>query len=362
MLLAMLRERRGLAILIGVGCLLGQSLPASAGDDGFHMVTGVKGNVQVQRQGQKNQQVFFGYRLKTTDKLLLGKGGTATVLCQNIRLATVQQPGTFEVAKICQASGRAVLQVIDPNRIPTRSSNDRTIPYIISPRNTAVVEAKPLLRWNPVVGSKSYRVSVTGAEMKWETTVKQSQVVYGGEPLKSGVRYRMTVTAEKGESSESDVVTGFSRSDDAAVKQVNADIKELQQQDLSEEAQVLAVAHLERSNGLYAGAIERLERWLNQGNKSAAGYQLLGNLYWQVGLPELARARYVAALPLMKQVNNLTGETEILSNLGQVDRVLDRLKEAIAWLESARKSYQYLDDTDRVREIEVQLADLKKRV
>jgi hypothetical protein len=361
MLLTMLRDRRGLAILVGVGCFLLQSLPASA-NGGFHLVTGVKGDVQVQRQGQKNQQVFFGYRLKTADKLLLGKGGTATLLCQNLRLATIQQMGTSEVAKVCQIGGRSVLQVIDPNRIPTRSSNNPTIPYIISPRNTIVIDSKPLLRWNPVAGSKSYRVLVTGPEMKWETTVTQSQVVYGGEPLKSGVRYRVTVTAENGESSQSDTGVGFSVLDNAAVEQIKSNISALQRQELSEEAQVLAIAHLERSNELYASAIDRLEVWLGRGNKSTAGSQLLGDVYRQVGLPGLARDRYVVGLEMMRQDGNLAGQAEVLNSLGQVDRDSDRLKDAIGWLEEAQKRYRELGDEEGVQQLEKELTDLRERV
>jgi hypothetical protein len=362
MLLAMLRDRRGFAILVGVGCLLGQPLPAFAGDGGFHLVTGVKGNVQVQRQGQKNQQVFFGYRLKTADKLLLGKGGTATVLCQNLRLATIQQVGSFEVAKVCQVSGRLVLQVIDPNRIPTRSSNDRTIPYIISPRNTVLIEARPLLRWNPVVGSKSYRVLVTGPDLKWETTAKQSQVAYEGEPLKSGVRYRVMVTAENGESSQSDTGVGFSVLDSAEVKQIKSDISALQGQELSEEAQVLAIAHLERSNELYGSAIDRLKVWLARGNQSATVSQLAGDLNRQVGLPGLARDHYVVGLEMMRRDGNLVGQAEVLNSLGQVDETLDQLKSAINWLIEAQEYYRSVGDLQKVQELDIQLNDLNQRV
>jgi hypothetical protein len=363
MLLAMIRSRRGLGILVGVGCLMGQPLPASASNAGFHLVTGVKGNVQVQRQGQKQQKVFFGYRLKTADRLVVRKGETVTVLCQNLRLATLQQVGTFEVAKVCQVSGRSVLKSLNQDRIGTKPLMDLTIPYIISPRDTTVVEAQPLLRWNPVTGSKKYQVTVTGPEVNWETMVNETHVKYGGSmPLKPGIRYRVTVTAENGESSQKNGVTGFSRLEDELVQQVQADITTVQQQDLSEEAKVLAIAHIERSNNLNAGAIDRLEQWLGQGNRSAAVYQLLGDLYWQVGLPGLARERYVAGLELMRRDKSLAGEADVLNSLGQVDRASDRLKDAIGWLEAARKRYRDLDDVDRVREIEDQLADLKKRV
>jgi hypothetical protein len=355
-MLVISRRWQSLVVLVNIRVFLGLSLPASANSGGFHLVTGVRGNVQVQRKGQNNQG------LKTADKLLLGQGGKATLLCQNLHVKTLRQTGTFEVAKVCQVDGRNILQSLNSNRLDTRGFNDSTLPYIISPRNTVLIEAKPLLRWNSVVGSKSYRVLVTGPDLKWETTVNQSQVVYGGDPLKSGVRYRVTVTAEKGESSERDGVTGFSRSDDLAVTQISADIQELQQQDLSEEAKVLAVAHLEHSNELYSSAIERLEGWLKKGNQSAAGSQLLGDLYRQVGLPTLAREQYVAALPLIRRDEDLLGEAGILSSLGQIDRNQGHVKESIMWLEKAQTLYQKIEDDEQIRILNEQLAYLRKKI
>jgi hypothetical protein len=360
----MLRGHRLFTMLVGTGLLLSLSLPVSANGEGFHFVTGVQGNVQVQRQGQKKQRAFFSYRLKTTDQILLGKGGKAMILCQNARVVALNQAGTFEVAKICKVTGRSVLKPLNQDRIDTRPLMDLTIPYIISPRNTAVIEAQPLLRWNPVTGSKKYQVTVTGPEVNWETTVSETQVKYGGSsmPLKPGIRYRVTVTAENGESSQKNGVTGFSRLEDELVQQVQADIMTVQQQDLSEEAKVLAIAHIERSNNLNAGAIDRLEQWLSQGNRSAAVYQLLGDLYWQVGLPGLARERYVAGLELIQKSQDFVQQAEFLVSLGQVDRASDRLKDAISWMERAQEVYRKLEDAERVQELEKELIDLRKRV
>jgi tetratricopeptide (TPR) repeat protein len=170
------------------------------------------------------------------------------------------------------------------------------------------------------------------------------------------------VTAENGESSQSDPGVGFSVLDSAAVNQIKSDISALQRQDLSEEAQVLAIAHLERSNELYASAIDRLEVWLAQGNKSAAVSQLAGDLNQQVGLPGLARDHYVVGLEMMRRDGNLAGQAEVLNSLGQVDRDSDLLKAAIGWLEEAQKLYRELGDGERVQQLEKELTDLRKRV
>jgi hypothetical protein len=364
MILRMLRGHRPFITLISTGLFLSLSWPVSAADEGFHLVTWIQGNVQVQRQGQKKHQVFFGYRLKTADKLLLNSAGKVTVLCQNLRSVTLSQTGNVEVAKVCQVAGRSVLQPINQDRIDTRPLMDLMVPYIISPRDTAVIEAQPLLRWNPVPGSKNYRVAVTGPEVNWETTVSETQVKYGGSsmPLKPGIRYRVTITAENGESSQKNGVTGFSRLENELAQQVQTDIATVQQQDLSEEVKVLTIAHLESSNKLYAAAIDRLTQWIGQGNRSAAAQYLLGDLYFKVDLPQLAREPYVEGLALMRQNKNLAGEAAILNNLGDVDQSLGKLRDAISWLEEAQKIYRELENGERVQAIENQLADLKRRI
>ena len=353
---------RNLTTLIAVGWLFSLSLPAFAGPEGLNLVTEVRGDVSVQRDGRKSQRARVGDRLKASDKLSLGKGGTAKVLCDNASIWKPNAVGTFAVMKGCQAKGRTVLRSANQDRIPTRSGNDPTIPFVISPRNTMVIDPQQLLRWNPVAGSKGYRVSVTGPSLNWKTEVNGPQTLLLGVELKPGMRYRVMVTAENEASSQSESGIGFSILDSAAVQQIQSDISALQKQELSEEAQVLAIAHLERSNELYASAIDRLEVWLMRGNKSAAVSQLAGDLCRQVGLPGLARDHYVVGLEMMRRDGNLEGQADVLNSLGQVDRDSDRLKAAIGWLEEAQKRYRDLGDEERVQQLEKELTDLRKRV
>ncbi len=353
---------RNLTTLITGGCLLSLSVPAFAGPEGLTLVTEVRGDVSVQRDGRKPQRARVGDRLKVSDKLSLGKGGAAKVLCDNASIWKPNTVGTFTIAQGCQTKGRTVLRSANQDRIPTRSGNDPTIPFVISPRNTNVIDSQQLLRWNPVAGARDYRVSVTGPDVKWEKSVKQSQVLFSDAALKPGMRYRVMVMAENGASSQSETGIGFSILDSATATQIKSDISALQRQELSEEAQVLAIAHLERSNELYGSAIDRLESYLNQGNQSAAGYQLLGDLYRQVELPGQAQKQYVAGLALMRKAQNLEGQAEILESLGQVDRGLGQLKAAIGWLEEAQKRYRELGDGERVEAVEKDLVYLRGRV
>jgi hypothetical protein len=352
---------RGFVILVGIGIFLGVFWPVSAIGQGINLLSEVKGDVKIQRKGTKPQKIIAGKLVQITDVLILGRKSSVKVTCENGTLWNLKTDGSFKVAEGCGSKGRAILKQSKTDRIKTRSLN-KSVPYIISPQNTVITEAKPLLKWNPVAGSKTYTVSVTGPNLRWEISTEKSQFLYGGPELQSGSRYRVTVTTENGASSVTDRVTGFSRLDSDSVRQITEDAKILKRLDLSEEAQVLALAHLENGNELYAEAIDRLEQWLKKGNKSAAGYKLLGDLYWQIGLPGLAREQCIAALPLMRRDENLSEEAEILNILGQIDRDSDRLKAAIGWLEESQKHYRELGSEEKVQQLEKELTNLRERV
>jgi hypothetical protein len=356
-------RRLGALVLAISGLWWFEPLTGLATGPGFNLATQVKGEVWVLRDQRKPWKLRVGHYLWSTDRLRVTQGSLAQVLCQNASLWNPKAIGTFAVNQGCRATGRIVLKPTNGDRTPTRSSNNPTLPFIISPRNTVILEAQPLLRWNPVAGVKRYQVRVNGPGVDWQTEVSQSQVMYGGKQVfQPGMRYRVIVTSGNGESSQGDGAVGFSVLDGAAVARVKADILGLQQQELSDEAQVLSIAHLERSNELYASAINRLEMWLGRRNKSAAVSQLAGDLNRQVGLPGLARDHYVVGLEMMRRDGNLAGQAEVLNSLGQVDRDSDRLKDAIGWLEEAQKRYRELGDEERVKQLDTELTDLRERV
>ena len=97
-------------------------------------------------------------------------------------------------------------------------------------------------------------------------------------------------------------------------------------------------------------------------NRSAAAYRMLGDLYWQVELPALARSHYISGLALMRQDGNQEGEAEILLGLARVDQSLADLNSGIARVETAQAIYQSLGDIQRVQELQTQLVDLKQRI
>ncbi|HLO88846.1 MAG TPA: tetratricopeptide repeat protein [Nostocaceae cyanobacterium] len=344
--------------------LITLSAPSFAQEGRLIFISEVKGNVKFKQPIWKSYQTAHGGELLGgSDKLRLVKGASVKVVCDNLQVWNLNSQGEFEVAKGCPSSTRPVLKRPGNITSPTRAGNDQKIPYLISPRNTSISTLQPTLRWNSVKGATSYQVQILGPEVDWTTKVNQSEVVYSGnKPLKPGFRYRVIITASNGASTKDKDNSGFTVLSDADNQRVKTDIVNLQQQLLSNESKNLALAHLYRTNNLNADAIELLEGLTKKGNKTIAVYQLLGNIYQQIGLTELAKERYLTALKLAKAENNLAAQAIIQSNLGEVDITLDQLKQALQWFQEAQKSYLDLGDETKEREMQQQVDDLKRRI
>lgn len=357
-------KSKTLSITIIALTLTTLATPGLTQQEGLIFISEIKGNVKIKRLNwQSDQPLYGGELLSASDKLRLGKGASVKVICDNLQVWNLNSQGEFEVAKGCPSSTRQVLKRPDAKTSFTRAGNDPTIPYFISPRNSAILTRQPTLRWHPVADATSYQVRVSGPGVDWTIKVSQSEVVYSGnQPLKPEFRYRVIVTASDGASNEDKDNSGFTVLSDADTQLVKAEIVQLQQQRLNNESKTLVLAHLYRSNNLNADAIELLEELAKKESKITAIYQLLGSIYQQIGLPELARERYLTALKLAKAENNLVAQATIQANLGEVDITLDQLKQALQWFQNAQSSYRALGDKEKVREMQQQLDDLKGRI
>lgn len=98
--------------------------------------------------------------------------------------------------------------------------------------------------------------------------------------------------------------------------EIEADVKFLQQQPIDNDAKGIAIAYLYRSKGLYADAIEELERLVDGGSKTTAVYQLLGDIYQERKISdELAIDRYQTGLKLAKKESNVRAQKHIQAQL-----------------------------------------------
>ncbi|WP_013323569.1 tetratricopeptide repeat protein [Gloeothece verrucosa] len=318
----------------------------------FHVILKVKGNVQIKRiNSAKFQAAKEKDRLSSSDKLNLGKGASALIMCSDSNRWIVPDGKVSSVSEGCSTSPKNSPK---PSKSGTRSPNE-TIPYIISPRNTALLNDRPLLRWNGVAGATNYIVQIQGGDLDWKTQNSNTEIVYSGQqPLQKGMRYLVVVTTDKGTSSEEEqgVTMRFNILDEEKAKLVQQQAAQIIQQNLTPEAEKLALAILYRQNELRAEAISLLEGLVKQKSQTMAVYGLLGDLYFEVGLNQLAKQPYLKAWELAKKSEDTEGQADIEKELGMVEYGLGSKNAAREWFEKAKANYAALGDCSQVQELD----------
>ena len=348
--------------------------PVNAQFGNVNFIFGLSGNVWIKRVGSSKFERASTGLINVADELRLGKGAKARVLCGNFRRRSVSYAGKFVVEHVCYPGKRKINIRPGSRRCCSRNSNDPNIPYIISPRNTKIFHHQAIsLRWNPVDGVKSYDVSLLGDGVDWNTKVSESKVVYSGkESFQPGSRYWVIVTADNGASSRSERRTGFSILDEAENKKIQAEISQLEQIDsdsklskgLGDDFLAFTKAEIYHSHGLHSAAIDVLEAAVKQDSKTRAVYQLLGEVYQEVGLNWLAKQRYLIALGLTQITNKLEAKQDqalIQYRLGEVHYAIGDVENSYKWYETARDSFRALKEPQLVKQVQENLDYLKEQ-
>lgn len=344
---------RGIIFAVIVGFpleSLNQTLP-------IHTIFEVQGTVLVEKeQWTQPQPANVGLTLRSDDKLEVKANSSVKVICSNTLIWEVR-PGKYNVSSGCPPGISVILLPgtnTDTLRAPGDVKTEETLarlPYLITPRNSSILTNRPLLRWNAVEGATNYIVRIDG--VNWETETNQTEIDYSGDTsLQPEWRYRVTIVADNGKSSQSDAVVGFTVLDEST-QQIVLEAKEtISQQSLSPEEEGLILGKLYRGYKLYADGIEILEELVKQDSQSFAIYQLLGDIYLDTGLPQLAKKPYEKALELTTGTNNLSAQADIQTGLGIAYYNLGNEDEALQWLEKAKSSYTELGDSLQVEELE----------
>lgn len=266
-----------------------QTIPPARAATGSYTLIEVKGEVFLHKLGDTNiKPASANLELNPGDLIIVTKRATATIRCADGRNWKLPE-GVSGVFNGCQ-----VLRSNDP-RVPNpRSPINCNSPYIISPRNTALLDSQTKIRWNPVASAKRYTVKVwSTSEIIWETEVSTPEVIYAGKPLQAGEEYLVFVKHDSTYLTEGETAK-FWILDTPKAQEVREKITALTKEGLSPEALALAKANIYSSYSLFADAISSLEDALAKGNKTTAVYLMLGALYEQVGLKPLAEKYYRA--------------------------------------------------------------------
>jgi hypothetical protein len=239
----------------------------------------------------------------------------------------IVKPGKYKVSQGCP-SGKTVILLPNSNNRTLRPIGKTEaalakLPYVITPRETDIISDRPQIRWNAVPGVVNYTVKIETDGFSWTNQTNENKIIYSGDrPLQPETRYWVTVTTDQGLSSQQDTEVGFNVSDQQTKKTVLDAVEKIQKQPLSPTERELVLAYLYRSYELYGDAINVLEDLVNQGSREITVYQLLGDTYLDVGLPQLAKNTYQKGLELAIKTQNIPIQTTIRSGLKQADKLL----------------------------------------
>ena len=252
--------------------------PAFSATGGLQLIE-VSGEVFLHRVGEESlRRLNVNSEILPGDLLIVRRGAKATIRCPNGQKWPLPE-GVSGAINGCQMGSTG-----DPRLPVPRTLVSENNPYIISPRQTALLSDPLILRWNPVAGVKSYTVKLRdSAGLKWETEVSETQVMYNGKPLQPGERYTLSVRTDSASTSENES-TIFWILDKQTEQTVREKIAAVDRQALPSEAKALTKANIYSKYRLFAAAIEVLETSTAGGNSTASFSQMLSALYEQVGL------------------------------------------------------------------------------
>ncbi|MBD1937078.1 hypothetical protein [Microcoleus sp. FACHB-68] len=280
-------------------------------------------------------------------------------------IASVGEPSGGETQYLAQSAAPEQPQRRGGSTIPPRGDTNALIPYIISPRDTLLLTDKPVLRWNASPGATSYLVSVKTdkGELIWETQVEATEVVYPGElPLKSGVNYLVTVSADNDRSSEEEEEDvselQFRLLDETERLPVQTEIAQLETQGLAGTEKALALAKVYIKHNLKAEAIDTLEELGAGGTQQAEVYRWLGEQYMGIGLLLKAESSLLKAVELGAASSAQEQQAIVKAKLGEISAELGKNQEAVRWLTEAHNSYKAMGNMERARELEEQLKSI----
>ncbi len=97
--------------------IVGETTVGLTQQKGLNFISEVRGNVQIKRAGQSRFHLAYpGDLVNHSDRLQLGEGASAKVVCDNLEVWNLQSRGEFQVSNGCSSTTRTVLRRENSNR------------------------------------------------------------------------------------------------------------------------------------------------------------------------------------------------------------------------------------------------------
>lgn len=296
-------------------------LALRANADPIAIIAAMEGKVEVTiPDSDTPKRAAFGMQLEKGDRVSVGKGATATLLFSDGNVIELSEQSSVTVSTSIEKSDKNELpgEVYDKvNRYITGGFRETGLVaqmkmrgvehsrnFIISPRETSILDTRPKLTWGSAKGASRYIVTLSSDEGDlWKLEVTDTSLIYPATApnLLDDAFYIWEVEARSDVKPLSRESTDFHVLPSTMVDQVRADMAAIEEilGDDSPALHFVSGSYLS-SLGLYQDALEHFQILCRLSPKTPGPYEALGNLYAEIGLNDFASIEYQKALSLSK--------------------------------------------------------------
>jgi hypothetical protein len=311
-----------------------------------------EGSIQLRREGWNGFfPTGFGTLVQPGDLLRVTDGSLASVFCGSDGvwdqgLVALAADGV-EHGVPCQ-SGRPPRPWTDTAAL--RGASDLDVPYITSPRNTALRETRPTLRWHKLADAETYTVSLIGEDMldrpPVETSADEIPWPEAWPPLEPGATYVLIVETgdiKSNDGNQANVGLGFWLLPEAEMEQVQEQEEVIRALDLSPPGTDLLLAEVHQAHQLRAEA-ERLVQSVLRAQPSPALWLRYGRIQLEIGLATEAIEAFNQALEAAERTGQLHDQAESNLGLGLGHQLLGDDAAAVEYFKAAEAIFQQIGD------------------
>jgi hypothetical protein len=344
-----------------IGALL-LACSINAQQSGSHYAVAVQGKAELLREGRTSYvPLQFGTLVGDKDLLKFAENSRATIVCADLTVRLAGQPSIGGVT--CPKTAPFLTWKGDLINVTRASLRSDSFPAIISPRRTRLLNAHPMIRWGEVAGAAAYDITME-PDTGWRTRVEhRSELKYPNTApalrAKTPYIFHVEVAAPASlariNSDEAGPDLGFSLLSPDDAKRVTQIEQEIRNLEVADAAKHLLITNLYLSNGLRAEAMEILRNIPRFANT----LHMLGDVYRETGLLELAERQYLDALSATED-NDLDTKGAILESLGLVYLSKGGYSEARKEFGEAAAIYDRLGDRAARKRLDVSLSSLPR--
>jgi hypothetical protein len=358
----------------GVIGIIGLGLPLLWGLPSFALTARIEsatGQVKLQRKGWKTfRPVRAGTHLVQGDLIWPAEGARVNVLCPDLSQRSVKAGVRSGMKMVCPVWE---VPLVKGGPAPgVLGGIDASVPFVISPRHTLLVNNLPSLYWHSVPGASLYTIQLNGTNGMVKEYQSKTNRFTLPTPLLPATPYWFTIQTDTDKTSQADGTSNLDfrilRPAEASVVQAKA--AQILQQKLNKQATALLLAEFYstyslpesvianyegltaqnfRSYTLTAEAITVLETLIRQGDQSPVVYRTLGDLYWQGGLYLMANEAYRKVIELATAPEDLEEKTLAQYGLGEINAATKQVDTAVQFYRQAKDGHTALGDARKIQ-------------